>query len=34
MNYDTEGLSFLTYKMACDFMETFKDLLEVAKPLL
>lgn len=28
------GLSFPTHKMADDFMDTFEDLLEVAKPLL
>lgn len=34
MNYYTDGLSFPTYAIACEFMETFKDLLKVAKPLL
>lgn len=34
MDYDTNGLSFPTGKMAEVFMEIFKDLLEVAKPLL
>lgn len=30
----SEGLSFPTDKMAHEFMDTFKDLLEIAKPLL
>lgn len=34
IDYDTGGLSFPTRVMAEEFMETFKDLLEVAKPLL
>lgn len=34
MDYDTGGLSFPTRALAEEFIETFKDLLEVAKPLL
>lgn len=34
MDYDTDGLSFPTRKMAEEFLQTFKDLLDVAKPLL
>ena len=30
----THPLSFPTQEMAADFMNTFKDLLEIAKPLI
>lgn len=32
--YETTGLSFLSQDMAQEFIDTFKDLLETAKPLL
>ena len=32
--YETTGLSFLSQDMAQEFLDTFKDLLETAKPLL
>lgn len=32
--YETIGLSFLSQDMAQEFLDTFKDLLETAKPLL
>lgn len=31
---NTNGLSFPTNKMAKEFAETFKDILDIAKPLL
>ncbi len=34
MNYNAEGLSFPTGEMAYEFVKTFRELLNIAKPLL